>query len=236
MWPSDFDDVGGVRFLEKAEPAERNAPRGRPGVDPAQAIVRAHLINAFLVLVPLFFRDQQLGQGPVDAFHQGIGGQPGAEDQLAGAVQQPVGLRGGRGRRTSAASCAAPARRVPAVAGAATTRTRSVRPVGNGSPSGPGDAAQGRQELGVLHGRAGRLAGAGGPQGFLLLLGERLEGLVDPERGRERQPGLSVVDVPRHWITTLPWPAAISPPVPQSPGHGPRRPCPCAPRGRSSHR
>src|SRR6478736_2033871 len=68
-------------------------------------------------------------------------------------------------------------------------------------PVGPGDAAQGRQQLGVLHSGAGRLAGAGGLQGLPLLFGERLEGLVDPKRGRERQPGLSVVDAPRHWIT-----------------------------------
>ncbi len=133
-----FHDVGGVRFLEEAEPAERDPPRGRPGVDPAHALVGPHLINAFLVLVPLFLGDQQLGQRAVDAFHQGVGGQPGAEDQLAGAVQQPVG----RARRQppapdSADSAGWASRRpTPAWPERRTTRTRSVRPVGNGSPSG----------------------------------------------------------------------------------------------------
>ena len=136
-----FHDVRGVRFLEEAEPAEGDAPRGGPGVDPAHAVVRPHLVDALLVLVPLFLRDQQLGQGPVDAFHQGVGGQPGAQHQLAGAVQQPLGLPvpaaasgAGVGPASCRLSCAAPAG--ACFAGAGTTRTRSVRPVGNGSPSG----------------------------------------------------------------------------------------------------
>ena len=67
-----FHDIRGVRFLEQAEPAERDAPGGRPGVDAAQAVVGPCLVDAFLVPFALFLRDQQLGQGPVDPFHQGI--------------------------------------------------------------------------------------------------------------------------------------------------------------------
>ena len=80
--------VRGIRFLEQAEPAERDAPGRRPGVDPADPLARLHLVDAFLVPVPLFLRDQQLGQRAVDPLHQGVGGQPGAEHQLARAVQQ----------------------------------------------------------------------------------------------------------------------------------------------------
>ena len=172
------------------------------------AVVGLHLVDALLVLVPLFFRDQQLGQGPVDAFHQGIGRQPGAEHQLAGAVQQAGRAAPAAAvlRRPAASSrCAGPDGRLPGAADDA----HQIGPAGGKRiPAGAGDPAQGGQQLGVLHGGAGGLARRRRPRrASCWSSGKAVQRLVDPERGRERQAGLPAVEVSRHRITTLPWPA-----------------------------
>ena len=105
------------------------------------AVVRADLVDALLVLVPLFLRDQQLGQGAVDAFHQGVGGQPGAEHQLAGAVQQrSAWSAGGGSRRRLSRTSAASVRLLPD--GARLCRRRDdahqIRPAGGETGPRPG--------------------------------------------------------------------------------------------------
>ena len=99
-------------------------------------------------------------------------------------------------------------------------------------PARAGDAAEGGQQFGVFDGRPGNAPGPRRAQGTLLFLREGFQGFVDPQRGGERQPGLAAVEVARHRTTSLPWAAPISRSAPRSRGRGPRRPCPCAPRGR----
>ena len=128
-----FHHVRLVRFLEQAEPAERDAPGGGPGVDPAQSGVRPYFIDPFLVLVPLFLRDQQLararGSLPSARWRRARRGAPAGSGSTAAARARGVrsttsGLGGGVGCAGTGGRCAA----------TGTTRTRSVRPVGNGSP------------------------------------------------------------------------------------------------------
>ena len=65
-------------------------------MDPDGSVAGLDEVDAFLVLVPLFFRNQHFGEGAVDSFHQRVGCQSGPQHQLAGAVQQDRGRVGTR--------------------------------------------------------------------------------------------------------------------------------------------
>ena len=128
-----------------------------------------HLVDPFLVLVSLLFRNQQFRQRTVDPLHQGVGSQARPQNQLAGTVQQhrvgvsAVVVRSRRRRRGSG-----DAHQVGA-------------PRGERIAAGTGDASQRGQQFGVFDGGTrGRLRPGCLDRGALLLR-EGIQRFVDPQ-------------------------------------------------------